>query len=75
MTKIADEIYQRVQHLPDDMAREVLDFVGYLEIKYELSGERLQSRKTTPTTPGRVQENPNDVVWNDLLFNQPPRYK
>jgi hypothetical protein len=75
MMKIADEIYQRVQHLPDDMAREVLDFVGYLEIKYELSSERLQSRKTTHTPPSRIQENPNDVVWNDLLFNQPPRYK
>ena len=73
--KIADEIYQRVQHLPDDMAREVLDFVGYLEIKYELSNERLQQRKTTQTPPSRIQENPNDAVWNDLLFNQPPRYK
>ncbi len=74
--KTADEIYQRVQHLPEDMAREVLDFVGYLEIKYELSSERLRSRKTVPTPPpGPIQENPNDVVWNDLLFNQPPRYK
>ena len=73
--KTADEIYQRVQHLPDDMAREVLDFVGYLEIKYELSSERLQQRKTTHTPPDRIQENPNDAVWNDLLFNQPPRYK
>ena len=73
--KTADEIYQRVQHLPDDMAREVLDFVGYLEIKYELSSERLQQRKTVPTPPDRIRENPNDAVWNDLLFNQPPSYK
>ena len=73
--KIADEIYQRVQHLPEDMAKEVLDFVGYLEIKYELSSERLQSRKTVQTSPGHIQENPNDVVWNDLLFNQPPHCK
>ncbi len=73
--KIADEIYQRVQHLPDDMAREVLDFLGYLEIKYERSSERLQHRKTARTSPGRIQENPNDAVWNDLLFNQPPRYR
>ena len=73
--KIAEEIYQRVQHLPEEMAREVLDFVGYLEIKYELSTDRLQSRNTQQTPPGRIQENPGDVVWNDLLFNQPPRYK
>ena len=75
MNKTADEIYQRVQHLPEDMAREVLDFVGYLEIKYELSSERLENRKTVQTPPGHIQENPNDAVWNDLLFNQPPRYK
>ena len=75
MTKTADEIYQRVQLLPEDMAREVLDFVGYLEIKYELSREQLQSRKRMQTPPGHIQENPNDVVWNDLLFNQPPHYK
>ena len=75
MTKTADEIYQRVQLLPEDMAREVLDFVGYLEIKYELSREQLQSRKRMQTPPGPIQENPNDVVWNDLLFNQPPHYK
>jgi hypothetical protein len=71
--KIAAEIYQRVQHLPEEMAREVLDFVGYLEIKYELSSDRLQNRNAHP--PGRIQENPDDVVWNDLLFNQPPRDK
>ena len=75
MNKTADEIYQRVQHLPEDMAREVLDFVGYLEIKYELSRERLQDRERVQAPPGHIQENPNDVVWNDLLFNQPPRYK
>ena len=75
MTKTADEIYQRVQHLPEDMVREVLDFVGYLEIKYELSSERLENCKTVQTPPGHIQENPNDPVWNDLLFNQPPRYK
>jgi hypothetical protein len=72
--KIAEEIYQRVQHLPEEMAREVLDFVGYLEIKYELSTDRLQ-RRPPPPPAGRIQENPDDVVWNDLLFNQPARYK
>lgn len=75
MMKIAEEIYQRVQHLPEEMAREVLDFIGYLEIKYDLSTDRLQGRNTQPTSSGRIQENPDDVVWNDLLFNQPPRYK
>ena len=73
--KIAAEIYQRVQHLPEEMAREVLDFVGYLEIKYELSTDRLQNRNAQQTSLGRIQENPDDVVWNDLLFNQPPRDK
>jgi hypothetical protein len=70
---IAAEIYQRVQHLPEEMAREVLDFVGYLEIKYEFATDRLQNRNTHPSS--RIQENPDDVVWNDLLFNQPPRDK
>ncbi|MBF0145035.1 MAG: hypothetical protein HQL84_10585 [Magnetococcales bacterium] len=29
---LAEEIYQRVQHLPEDKAAEVLDFIGDLEI-------------------------------------------
>ena len=33
---IADQIYQEVQALPDELAREVLDFIGYIETKYDL---------------------------------------
>ncbi len=72
--KIAAEIYQRVQQLPEDMAREVLDFVGYLELKYELSADRLQARDQRRPAAGRSREIPDDPVWHDLLFNQPPRY-
>lgn len=72
--KIAEEIYQRAQHLPDDMAREVLDFIGYLEIKYELSPDRMQSRRPPRPTDSPSREIPNDPVWDDLLFNRPPQY-
>jgi hypothetical protein len=33
---IAEQIYEEVRTLPDELAREVLDFVGFIEAKYAL---------------------------------------
>ncbi len=33
---IADQIDEKVRTLPDELAREVLDFVGFIEARYAL---------------------------------------
>jgi hypothetical protein len=63
---LAEEIYQRVQRLPEDKALEVLDFIGYLEMKYGLSYSSAQDRDQAFIS--RIQENSEDEVWKDLLF-------
>lgn len=65
---IADQIYEQVQTLPKHLAQEVLDFIGFIELKHGL--------KTTPDrdllqaqapTMNHIWDNPNDdEVWNDL---------
>lgn len=48
---IAEKIYAEVQTLPDELAREVLDFVYFIEARYDLkpASERdLQRRTRTP---------------------------
>jgi hypothetical protein len=52
---IAEQIYQEVRTLPDELAREVLDFVGFMKAKYDLksASERdLQQAKRRARTPG-----------------------
>ncbi|MBF0108529.1 MAG: hypothetical protein HQL76_05085 [Magnetococcales bacterium] len=43
---LAEEIYQRAQHLPEDKVVEVLDFIGYIEMMLER-----RQRAGQPSTP------------------------
>ena len=52
---IAEKIYAEVQTLPEELAREVLDFVHFIEARYDLkpASERdLQPYKRQARTPG-----------------------
>lgn len=52
---IAEDIYTKVQTLPDELSREVLDFVYFIESRYafKLVGEHdSQSAKKKIRTPG-----------------------
>ena len=65
---IADHIYEEVQALPDALAREVLDFIGYIEMKYDLKSTREGDlKKAQEAAMARVWDNrTDDEVWNDL---------
>lgn len=65
---IADQIYEEVQALPDELAREVLDFIGYIETKYDLkSAQDRDLQKAQQAAMARIWDNPSDdEVWNDL---------
>ena len=65
---MAERIYREAQLLPDELAREVLDFIGYIEARYDLKSAMdrdLQEAQQGPLE--RVWANPtDDEVWNDL---------
>ena len=65
---IADQIYQEVWALPDELAREVLDFIGYIETKYDLkSAQDRDLQKAQEAAMARIWDNrADDEVWNDL---------
>ncbi len=66
---IAEKIYQKVQQLPEELAQEVLAYIGYLEVKHQLAVHPAgQSRPSAHREDeDRVRESPNDPVWQDLL--------
>jgi hypothetical protein len=62
---VADLAYEQIKALPEDQAREVLDFIGYLREKGERAQwDDLMSAQTGALTA--VWDNPEDEVWNDL---------
>ena len=60
---IADLIYEKTRHLPDDLAREVLDFVGFLTERRERTYERdlLAAQEAGLKA---VWDNPEDQAWD-----------
>ena len=65
---IAEQIYEEVRTLPEELAREVLDFVGFLEDKYALKSASDQDlQRAQAPVMSHVWDNPtDDEVWNDL---------
>ena len=64
---VTDKIYQEAQRLPDSLAREVLDFIGYLEIKHGLHKSQTEHLKQAQESAMyHVWDNLEDEVWNDL---------
>ncbi len=61
---IADLVYEQVKTLPDQLAREVLDFVGYLRERRERGDWRdLMNAQSASLAP--VWDNAEDKVWDD----------
>lgn len=62
---IADLVYEQVKTLPDQLAREVLDFVGYLRER----GDRAEWRdlvREQSASLAPVWDNAEDEIWNDV---------
>jgi hypothetical protein len=62
---IAELVYEQVKALPEPVAREVLDFIGYLRER----GERRDWRDLMKSQEGslaRVWDNAEDRVWDDV---------
>jgi hypothetical protein len=65
---IAEEIDEKVRALPDELAREVLDFVDFIEAKYALkSASERDLQQAQASSMSHIWDNPtDDEVWNDL---------
>ncbi len=63
----AEQIIREIQKLPDPLAKEVLDFIGYIELKHGLR-DRLTEELKQAQAPAmfHVWDNEDDEVWNDL---------
>ena len=61
---IADIVYEQVKALPEPLAREVLDFVGYLRERQDRADWRdLMNAQAASLAP--VWDNTEDKVWDD----------
>jgi hypothetical protein len=62
---IADVVYEQVKALPEPLAREVLDFVGYLRERQDRADWRdLINAQAASLAP--VWDNVDDKVWDDV---------
>jgi hypothetical protein len=62
---IADMVYKQVKLLPDPLAREVLDFVGFLHERQDRAEWR-DLMNAQATGLAAVWDNPEDRVWDDV---------
>ncbi len=63
----ADKIIREVERLPEQLAREVLDFIGYIEFKHGLKDQMTEEMKQAQEpVMANVWNNPEDDVWNEL---------
>lgn len=62
---IADLIYEQVRTLPDQLAREVLDFAGFLRERQDRAEWRdLMAAQSHAFAP--IWDNSEDTVWDDV---------
>jgi hypothetical protein len=61
----AELIDEQVKALPEPLAREVLDFVGYLRAKLE-HGEILDLMLAQQQSLAGLWDNTADDIWNDV---------
>ena len=62
---IADVVYSQVKLLPDPLAREVLDFVGFLREGRDRAEWR-DLMNAQGSGLAAVWDNPEDKVWDDV---------
>lgn len=64
---IAQKIYEEVLKLPEPLAKEVLDFIGYIEIKHGLKDMQTDELiKAQGPVMDQIWSNNEDEIWNDL---------
>jgi hypothetical protein len=64
---IAEIICREARRLPEPLAREVLDFIGYLEAKHGLREQGIEHLKQAQApVMDHIWDNQEDEVWNEI---------
>lgn len=63
---LVEELQLRICNLPPLLAREVLDFIGYLEHTHRQNQERDPLKHAQLVSMRKVWDNPTDDAWNDI---------
>lgn len=63
----AQKIYEKALRLPEPLAKEILDFIGYIEMKHGLKDTWPDELiKAQEPVMKQIWDNSEDDVWNDL---------
>jgi hypothetical protein len=63
---IAEKIYLEASRLPEHLAREVLDFIGYIEKKYEFQDKEIHNLEESQIpVMNHIWDNEEDGVWDE----------
>lgn len=63
----AQKIYEKALKLSEPLAQEILDFIGYIEIKYGLKDTWVDELiKAQEPVMDQIWSNGEDDVWNNL---------
>ena len=65
-TDLSDRIYRETRGLPEPIAREVLDFIGYLRAKHGDQDDAIDLIRAQEGPMRRIWENSEDEAWNDV---------
>ena len=64
---LATQICNEAQRLPEPLAREVLDFIGYIAVKYKLNTFDIEHLKQAQVPAMQnIWDNVEDEVWDEL---------
>jgi hypothetical protein len=67
MAATAKKIYEKALKLPEPLAKEILDFIGYIEMKHGLQNTWMDElKKAQIPVMDQIWSNSEDDVWNDL---------
>ncbi len=62
----AQKIYKGASKLPEHLAKEVLDFLSYIEKKNNLHGNEMQNLQNAQAqVMNRIWENKEDGIWDE----------
>lgn len=63
----AERIIKEVQKLPEPLPKEVLDFIGYIELRHGLKDPLSEELKLAQEPAmNHIWEHKEDELWNDM---------
>lgn len=63
---LAEKIYKQASSLPEHLAKEVLDFIEYIEKKHGLQDKEIQNLKEAQIpVMNHIWDNGEDEVWDE----------